>query len=209
MDKSSAIERCAEWAETLIHARRTVLPKRLAAPGPDSAQLQRILAAASAAPDHGELVPWRFVVVPQAARAVLATAFADALLERDAGASEDQLAQAREKAFRAPLLMLAVVDVGDASSEIPGAERLVSAGCALQNMLLMATALGFGSALTSGKALGSRPLRTLFGLREGEQALCFVNIGTGTRGKRSQRERPPTSRYVSELAAEPLTVSGA
>src|SRR5688572_2034448 len=98
MDRSSAIDHCADWAETLIHARRTVLPKRLASPGPEPAQLERILAAASAAPDHGELVPWRFVVVPHAARPVLATAFADALLERDAAASDDQLAQAREKA---------------------------------------------------------------------------------------------------------------
>ena len=36
--------------------------------------------------------------------------------------------------------------------EVPDAERLVSAGCAIQNMLLMATALGFGSALTTANS---------------------------------------------------------
>lgn len=206
MDRSSATDpACADWAETLIHARRTVLPKRLAAPAPDAAQLERILAAASAAPDHGELVPWRFVLVPEAARCALADAFAGALRERDGAASEEQLEQAREKAFRAPLLMLAVADLGDAHSEVPGSERLVSAGCAIQNMLLMATALGYGSALTSGKALGSRPLRALFGLHEREQALCFVNIGTSTGGKRGSRQRPPPRRYVSELAPQAMT----
>ena len=85
-----------EWAEALIHGRRTVLPKRLAAPGPDAMQLQRILGAAAAAPDHGELLPWRFVIVPDTARTALADAFAQALRERDGTATEEQLAQARE-----------------------------------------------------------------------------------------------------------------
>lgn len=200
MDRSSATDpACADWAETLIHARRTVLPKRLAAPAPDAAQLQRILAAASAAPDHGELVPWRFVVVPEAARAALADVFAEALRERDDAASSEQLAQAREKAFRAPLLMLAVADLGDAASEVPGSERLVSAGCAIQNMLLMATALGFGSALTSGKAMESRGLRELFALQATEHAACFVSVGTAPLRK-PPRQRPEPGRFVSTLA---------
>lgn len=187
-----------EWAQALIHGRRTVLPRRLAAPGPDALQLQSILGAAAAVPDHGELLPWRFVIVPDTARAALGDAFAQALRERDAAASGEQLAQAREKAFRAPLLLLAVGDPGGDDEEVPATERLVSAGCALQNILLMATALGFGSALTSGKALASAPLRTLFRLREQERALCFVSIGTIAGAKR-RRARPDPERYVDVL----------
>lgn len=187
-----------EWAQALIHGRRTVLPKRLAAPGPDAMQLQGILGAAAAAPDHGELLPWRFVIVPDTARAALGDAFAQALRERDAAATGEQLEQAREKAFRAPLLLLAVADLGSGNQEVPATERLVSAGCAIQNILLMATALGFGSALTSGKAMASAPLRTLFGLREQERALCFVSIGTSV-GARRGRARPDLARYVSVL----------
>jgi nitroreductase len=188
-----------EWAEALIHGRRTVLPKRLAAPGPDAQQLQRILGAAAAAPDHHDLMPWRFVIVPDAARPALADAFAAALHGRDAQATPQQLEDARAKAFRSPLLMLAVARVsGGGDEEITAAERLVSAGCAIQNMLLMATALGFGSSLTSGKALASPALRTLFGLAAEEQALCFVNVGTIAGPKRA-RTRPTPERYVSEL----------
>ena len=187
-----------EWAEALIHGRRTVLPKRLAAPGPDAQQLQRILGAAAAAPDHHDLVPWRFVLVPEAARPALAEAFAASLRERDATASAEQLGDARAKAFRSPLLMLAIVRTAGGDAEISAAERLVSTGCALQNMLLMATALGFGSSLTSGKALASPALRTLFALGDEEQALCFVSIGTIAGPKRA-RVRPALDRYVSEL----------
>ena len=187
-----------EWAEALIHGRRTVLPKRLAEPGPDAQQLQRILGAAAAAPDHHDLVPWRFVLVPDAARPALAEAFAASLRERDATASAEQLGDARAKAFRSPLLMLAIVRTAGGDAEISAAERLVSTGCALQNMLLMATALGFGSSLTSGKALHSPSLHALFGLTPEEQALCFVSIGTIAGPKRA-RVRPALERYVSEL----------
>lgn len=188
----------AQWAATLIQHRQTILPKQLAEPGPDVSQLELIFSAAAAAPDHGELVPWRFVVIPMGARGRLAEVFAAALLERDPSAAAEQVAQAREKAFRAPVLMLAVVDVGSPTSEVPAAERLVSAGCAIQNMLLMATALGFGSALTSGKALQSQWLRRLFSMRVCEQAVCFVGIGTAVRRK-PPRQRPEPSRYISFL----------
>ncbi|MFC5497043.1 nitroreductase family protein [Caenimonas terrae] len=186
-----------EWAAALIQSRCTVLPKRLAAPGPDRAQLAAILGAAAAAPDHGELLPWRFVLVPERARPALADVFEQSLLERDPAASPAQCAQAREKAFRAPVLLLAIAALGGAP-EIPAAERLVSAGCALQNMLLMATALGFGSALTSGKALQSDGLRRLFALRRDEQALCFLSLGT-VASSRPRRARPGMEQYVSEL----------
>ena len=187
-----------ELAHALIHTRQTFLPKRLFEPGPDAAQTQAILGAAASAPDHHELLPWRFIVVPASARKPLAEAFAAALAQRDASATPRQLEQAREKAYRAPLLLLAVVRLRDDDAEIEPHERIVSAGCALQNMLLMAHALGFGAALTSGKALASSALRTLFRLHDDEQALCFLSVGTVERA-RPVRQRPAVSQYVSSL----------
>lgn len=189
----------AALAAALMQARQTILPKRLAEPGPDAAQLDLILQAAAAAPDHGQLLPWRVVQVPQAARGRLAEVFGAALAERDADATPEQLAQAREKAHRSPLLLLLIVDGlrGDPDIDLP--ERIVSAGCAVQNMLLMATALGYGSALTSGKALKSAGLRALFGLAPGEQALCFVSIGT-VQSRKPARLRPAPADFASILA---------
>lgn len=191
----------AVLAAALMQSRQTILPKRLVAPGPDAKQLGMILNAAATAPDHGQLLPWRFVLVPQAARARLAAVFGAALVERDAQATPEQVAQAREKAHRAPLLMLVVVDgeCGDAGIDL--AERMVSAGCAVQNMLLMATALGYGSSLTSGKALKSDGLRTLFGLASGEHALCFVSMGTA-QSRKPARLRPVPADFVSSLSAD-------
>ena len=189
----------AEPAAELIQARQTVLPKRLLSPGPTPTQLHKMLEAAAAAPDHGKLTPWRFVIVPTAARARLARVFEDALLARDATATAEQRTQASEKAYRAPVLMLAIAQTHPGDSGIDATERLVSAGCAIQNMLLMATALGFGSALTSGKALGSQPLAQLFGLQPGELALCFISIGTVS-AQRPRPVRPAVATFVTALA---------
>jgi nitroreductase len=187
-----------QWACALMQSRKTVLPKRLVSPGPNDAQLETILAAAASAPDHEQLLPWRLILVPAGARQRLAQVFADALLERDASASSAEIDQAREKAYRAPVLMLLVVDGDCGASEVDLCERIASAGCAVQNVLLMATAHGYGSALTSGKALKSTLLRDLFTLRSGELALCFVSIGTAVSAPKP-RLRPSTSDYVSTL----------
>lgn len=191
----------AGLATTLLQARQTILPKRLGAPGPDAAELAQIVGAAAHAPDHGQLLPWRLVQVPLAARGRLADAFAAALLARDATASPAQVAQAREKAHRSPVLLLLVVDGLCGDPEVDLNERMVSAGCALQSMLLLATALGHGSALTSGKALKDAGLRALFGLGEGEHAVCFVNLGT-VLSRKPARQRPESNAYFRVLGAD-------
>lgn len=182
----------------VIQARQTIRPKHLEDPAPDTSQLHRIFSAAGAAPDHGQVQPWRFITVPASQRGNLADAFAQSLIERDQSATNDQVSQAREKAFRSPLLILVVVDIQRGNLEIDLFERTLSAGCAVQNILLMATALGFGSALTSGKALKAKVLRDLFGLHESENALCFINIGTA-KSPTVRGRRPRLMNYVSVL----------
>lgn len=206
----------AEFANALMHSRHNVSPRRLNEPGPSAQQLQDILGAAAAAPDHGRLRPWRFVIVPRHQRERLAEVFGLALLDRDPAATPVQIENAREKAHRSPFLMLAVARLsgsearpGSASgrgvqhpessaAEVGDAERLVSFGCAIQNILLCAHAAGFGTGLTSGQAMGSARLRTLFGLSENEQAVCCINIGSVTKHKPAQL-RPQVADYVSEL----------
>jgi nitroreductase len=188
----------AALAQALIASRQSVLPKRLAEPGPDAQQVQRLLQAAAAAPDHGELRPWRLVIVPAAKRALLAEAFEAALLERDADASAADRATAREKAHRAPLLMLAVARLGPAQPDTPPAERLVALGAALQNLQLLAHAMGYGAGLTSGQAMRSEYLRSLFRLAPGEEAVCFVSVGSVTQRK-PMRPRPSPHEIASEL----------
>lgn len=188
----------AEWVLELITTRQNISPRRLVAPGPDEDQVQRMFCAAAAAPDHGEIRPWRFVRVPSDKRALLADVFAQALIERDAQATVEQIDKAREKAFRAPFLAMAIARLGPCEPEIDPLERMVSFGAAIQNFLLCAHSLGFGSGLTSGQALRSAPLRQLFQLTDGEQAVCCINVGTVIK-RRPARLRPDVATFVSTL----------
>lgn len=185
-------------ALTLIHTRQHVSPKRLGDPGPDAAQTEKILAAAGAAPDHGRINPWRLIIIPGERRHLLGAAFAQALAERDAASTEVQREEARAKAFRGPFLALMVLRLDPALGETHPQERVISAGCAIQNMLLVAHAMGFGAGLSSGRGLYSGQMRTLFRLSEDEQPLCFFSVGTVTTGK-SSRPRPAVANYTSTL----------
>ncbi|WP_079420212.1 nitroreductase family protein [Thiomonas intermedia] len=190
----------------LLRRRQQVSPKRLREPGPDAEQTRALFDAAAQAPDHGLILPWRFVVVPTSARGLLGDAFAQALFDRDPNATEMQLQDARDKAFRGPFLALAIARLHDEHPEIPPAERLVSLGCALQNVLLQAQAQGFGAGLVSGLALNSEPLRRLFMLDDAEQAVCFVLVGTPLSSK-TQRKRPTPESFVSKLHVSPTSAT--
>jgi nitroreductase len=183
---------------TLIHTRQYISPKRLSEPGPNEFEIKQIIEAAGAAPDHGQLTPWRLVIVPADKRVLLADAFANALVDRDHAATELQQQDAREKAYRGPFLMLVIARLGESLGETNSQERLISAGCAIQNMLLAAHALGYGSGLSSGKSLYSARIRELFHLTEDEQPICFVSIGMTVKHK-SARIRPTMADYTTTL----------
>jgi nitroreductase len=195
---AASLSQEAIFAEALISSRQNILPRRLSEPGPSAAQIEQLFRAAAAAPDHGQLRPWRFVLVPTDKRAALADVFAQALLDRDASANPAQLAQAREKAHRAPWLALVVARLGPCDPDIPMLERMVSVGCAVQNMLLSAHSMAFGAGLTSGQAMSSPHMRRLFQLQEGEVAVCFINVGTASKRK-APRLRPEPTDFVTSL----------
>lgn len=184
-------------AVAVLAARRHVSLRRLAAPGPDATALQRIFQAAAQAPDHGVLLPWRFILVPEDRRQDLAAVFVEVLLERDPVAGKEACDAAAGKAFHAPCLVAAVL-VDEAGTGIPVAEKLVSLGCAIQNMLIVAQSLGFGSGLASGTAMNAAAMRRLLGMAPHEQAVCFIGFGTGS-AARAPRERPALDRFVSCL----------
>ena len=185
-----------QFAEQLIHGRTHISPKRLGRPGPDPSQNEIILLAANAAPDHGRMVPWRFIEIQESSRAALGEVFRQCLLDRDQDATSIQQQEALNKASRGPLLLLAIANYKDSNEDISKQEKLISLGCAIQNILLSAYAFGFGSGLSSGRALQSDRIRNLFQLTKDEEPICFITIGTVLKNK-SGRTRPSLSEYHS------------
>ena len=179
----------------LITGRFSVSPKRLVAPGPSASQLQQMVEAAGCAPDHEMLRPWRLIHIASSQRGALADVFVRALLERLPAAAPNAQIQARQKAFCAPELVLAVARIDPSHRDVPESEQYVALGAALMNLLLLAHGMGFAAMLTSGHALRTSCFTEAFGLHRGEHAACFVSIGTPTEVRR--RSRPACDQLMT------------
>jgi nitroreductase len=191
----------------LIGSRQSVMPKRLLAPGPDDAQLRQMVDAAACAPDHRGLRPWRLVRIADAQRAALADLFEACTLDRNPAATPDDITRSREKAGRAPVLLLAVLrgapdPVAD-DPEVPLVERAITLGAALMNLLLAAHGLGYGAMLTSGRAVRTARFAAAFALAPGEQAVCFVSIGSARASPR--RGRGVAADFLGDWVPPPAT----
>lgn len=67
--------RRADEFMTMIADRRSVMPKRMGAPGPTREEIEAMLDAALTAPDHNQLRPWRVALISHEGRDDLAEAF--------------------------------------------------------------------------------------------------------------------------------------
>ena len=183
-------------AHALITGRFSVSPKRLVAPGPSAGQLQHRVEAAGCAPDHELLRPWRLIHIAASQREALADVFARALLERLPAATTNAQTRARQKAFRAPELVMAVALLDPPHRDVPESERYVALGAALMNLVLSAHGIGFAAMLTSGHALRTACFDEAFGLHSSERAVCFVSIVTPTEVRR--RSRPSAHELMKQ-----------
>ena len=126
-----------------------VSPLKLMEPAPTPEEFNRIIAAATTAPDHGRLKPWRFLMIAGAARTRLGELMAASLLTREPAAGEQRLQAEREKALRAPAIVVVVATPREETA-IPYIEQIVAVGAATQNLLLAAHALGYGTFWRTG-----------------------------------------------------------
>ena len=179
-----------------LDARRSVASADLGEPGPDPATLLRMLQSAVRVPDHGRLVPFRFLRIAGDARQALGDFLAARSLQREPAALPAQLDKERRRFSRAPVVV-AVVARLRAGHKVPEQEQLLSAGCACFALLQAAQALGYGAQwLTAWMAYDQEVARYL-GLAAGERIVGFIHIGTPTRDAR-ERERPDAQALLAD-----------
>jgi nitroreductase len=154
-----------------------VSPIRLAEPGPDAEATQRIVAAGLRAPDHGQLRPWKFLLIEGEARVAFGALLAESLRRRQPDVSGDALQTEAAKALRAPLLIVAAAMPRD-TSRIPAIEQVAATAAAVQNMMLAAHSLGFGAFWRTGPAAYDVHLAKALGLLETDQIVAFIYVGS-------------------------------
>ena len=164
--------------------RRSVPPRHLVEPGPSQADLARMIEAASTAPDHRGLRPYRFLEI--ADRTALAEAFVVAEREMNPTATEADLDRARERAGHAPCLLAVITRIDDDNSEVTVPEQIASAGAALGYLLLAAHSLGFGAMAVSRRE-GAVPLAAF------EAGTVEKRVASLLRRRRHSRENARTT----------------
>lgn len=181
----------------LLSTRRSAKPRDLAGPGPTAEELAQILTIAARSPDHGKLVPWRFVVVEEGQRDALAALLRQALSEENPGTTiahhnkEEQFAR-----YAGTLIVLASAPIPD--HKIPLWEQQLSCGAAGMNLLLAAHALGYVAGWVTGwRAYSPRVTAAL--CQPGERIAGFIFIGRSA-VEIEDRPRPALAEVVRTWA---------
>jgi nitroreductase len=151
---------------------------RLQEPGPTQEQLQILIAAASRAPDHGRLKPWRFTVVNGPAREVFASAVAEARRARLPDMTDDQIVAEKDKIRRSPTIIVVGCAVNRELAKVPEIEQVVSVGAAVENLFLAAHSMGFGVMWKTGPAAYDAGVKAAVGLKPDDHIVAILHLGT-------------------------------
>jgi nitroreductase len=159
-----------------IESRTSAL--KLAEPAPTRAHIEQIIKAGTRAPDHGRLRPWRFVVIEGDARKKLGGAMANILRAKMPDVQQAQLDAEAGKAMRAPTII--AVGAKISKTKIPEIEQVAAVAAAVQNMFLVANALGYGAMWKTGAVAYDRGAKELLGLAPEDHIVGLLYLGTTT-----------------------------
>jgi nitroreductase len=184
-------------AMNLLRTRRSVKPVELAGPGLTPEEIDTLLTVASRVPDHGKLVPWRFIVFDGEARLAAGAAIGAAFCQKYPDAKPEQVAYERNRLARAPLV-IAVVSRAAPHVKIPEWEQVLSAGAAAMSLVFAAHALGFAANWITEWYAYDRSVLDALGLAPHEKIAGFVHIGRPATPA-EDRPRPPLSEIVTRF----------
>ncbi|HEX8224301.1 MAG TPA: nitroreductase [Allosphingosinicella sp.] len=180
-----------------LATRRSCRPRDLVEPGPDAAQLRRMLEIAARTPDHGKLFPWRFVHVAGERRPAFAEMLHAAYRAGKAVPPARLEVEAVQRfATQAPELVVLLSSPIE-GHKIPVWEQELSCGAVAMNLLHAAAALGFGGGWVTGWAAYSPAVLEALGGRPPERIAGFFFLGTQG-AELEERPRPALEDVVRD-----------
>ncbi|MGP5435302.1 nitroreductase family protein [Psychrobacter alimentarius] len=178
-------------AETLIgwiNSRRSM--GNLDAPAPTRAQIEAAIECAATAPDHKKLNPWRFIVTQGEARHQLGQALLEAAQEKAANEgevlSEKDIKKTQSMPLRAPLIITVVTKI-QAHKKVPPFEQMLSAGAAVQNLILALKAQGFSTVWRTGLLCNEPAVKAYFDVGSDDYVTAFVYTGTSPKNEPTRK----------------------
>ena len=181
----------------LLKTRRSVKPREMSGPGPSPAELETILTIGARVPDHGKMVPWRFIIFEGDARLRAGEIIAKVFARKNPQATQAEIEVERKRLAEAPLV-IGVVSFTRPHPKVPAYEQEMSAGASAMNIVTAATALGYGAAWLSGWFSFDRDVLDGFGLKSDEKLAGLIHIGRPTKPN-EDRPRPVLSQIVTRF----------
>jgi len=170
-------------------------PKEFTEPAPAGEALRLALEAAVAAPDHGRMRPWRFILIEGEARHAFGRLLAKALRQRKPEAAAAELEREAAKPLRAPLVIVVAARLAQRPG-VPESEQVLAAGAAAQNLMLGLHAQGFGAAWKTGEAAYDPRVKAALGLAGSDAIVGFIYAGTPKPGDGAP-PRPSSEQFVT------------
>ena len=180
----------------VLDTRRSVPSKQLGEPGPDHATLLRMLASAVRVPDHGKLVPFRFIRLQGEARHALGDLLAARTLHLQPDAADAVVEKDRARFSHAPVIVIVVARLTP-GHKVPEQEQLLTAGSVCFALLQAAQALGFGAQWLTGWMAYDDAVAATLGLSADERIAGFIHIGT-PKMEAPERERPDPALLLTD-----------
>lgn len=147
---------------------------------PNREQIERMLEAATHAPNHHKVQPWRFFVLAGHAREELGAVMADALAARLGETTSDKaqalLNKERGKLLRAPIIIIAAAEQPKLSNVL-AIENIEATAAAVENMLLTAEEMGLACMWRTGDAAYDPRIKAWLGLAPEDHIVAFVYVG--------------------------------
>jgi nitroreductase len=181
----------------LLSTRRSAPAASLTEPGPSPQELDSLLKIASRVPDHGKLVPWRYILFAADARHRAGRIIADVYAKAHPEADEAKLDIERKRLALAPLVV-AVVSRAGPHEKIPEWEQIMTVGAVCMNLTIAANALGFATVWLSEWYAYDPTVLAQLGLAPSEKIAGFIHIGRPP-GPREDRPRPVISDIVTRF----------
>ncbi len=147
---------------------------------PPREKIERMLEAATYAPNHHLTEPWRFIVMTGQAREELGELLEQSLRQRMSDTTSEKaraaLTKERNKPLRAPVL-IAVASAPPNGPKVIDLENVAAVAAAIQNMLLVAKEEGLGAMWRTGDPARDPRVKAYFGLSPEEHIVGFVYVG--------------------------------
>lgn len=162
-----------------IKSRRSI--GNLSIPAPTESQIRAAIDCAVTAPDHKKLRPWRFIVTQGNARHDLGRAFLAAAEAQAAQEGEELSEKSRKKTYNMPLrapVIITVVTHMQVHKKVPPFEQMLSAGAAVQNLILALQAQGFSTVWRTGLLANEPAVKAYFDVGADDYVTAFVYTGS-------------------------------